>query len=347
MKTGIMRRLSLSLFFSFAVFIIFLITALIVALISFIAIASGIEQGPGRYSPFVSVLALMLACIIVGTIVSFVFGRYPLKPIRKVIAAINRLATGDFSARLEIAHPPEFDELASSFNRMAQELGSLEMLRADFINNFSHEFKTPIVSIKGFAEMLKYDDLSEAERTEYLNIIIGESNRLASLATNILNLSKVENQVILSQTREYNVTEQIRRCILLFEPKWEEKCIDLLLDLDEMLFNGSEDLLNQVWINLIDNAVKFTPDGGSISIALKVFPQEIRFLIRNDGCGLGAEAVRHIFDKFYQTDASHTAPGYGLGLATAKKNVELHGGSILCNSAVQQGTEFIISLPTK
>ena len=345
MRKNIRQRLSLSLFFSLAVFIIFVITAMIIAFISFFVINSGLVQRSGPSGLFTLVLTLMVASVIVGTVVSFILGRVPLKPIRKVVSATNRLAAGDFSARLDISRPPELRELAESFNRMAQELGGLEMLRADFVNSFSHEFKTPIVSIKGFAEMLQYDDLTSAEKAEYLGIIISESDRLASLATNVLNLSKVENQAILSDVRAFNLTEQIRRCILLLETKWEEKGISLSVDIDEVTYAGNEELLNQVWLNLLDNAIKFTQRGDGIAVSLKPCSDELRFAIRDDGCGIGEEALAHIFDKFYQADASRANAGNGLGLTLAKKIVELHRGSIACRSVLDHGSEFVVSLP--
>lgn len=347
MRKSFRRRLGLSLVFSLIVFVMFLITGLIVGLISFLVIDSGLVKDFGHYSRFAVVLVLILASIIVGTIVSLVFGRIPLKPLREIILAINKLATGDFSARLKLSRLPELGELSESFNQMAQELGGLEILRTDFVNNFSHEFKTPIVSIKGFAEILKYDDLTSEEKNEYLSIIISESNRLASLATNVLNLSKVETQKILSETCKYNISEQIRRCIVLLETRWEEKNITFSLDIDEVFFTGNEELLSQVWINLLDNAIKFTPNEGEIWVSLKVVSNQLIFSIRDNGCGIGEDAAKHIFDKFYQADTSHASMGNGLGLTLSKKIVELHGGTISCYSEENRGTEFVILLPFK
>ena len=347
MKKSFMHRLGLSLVFSLFVFITLSITGSIIGLIIFVLLNMGYAQQFGEHSRFLIVFILILASIIVGTIVSFVFGRVPLKPIRQIISAINKLAAGDFSVRLKLTRLPEVRELTESFNQMAQELGGLEILRTDFVNNFSHEFKTPIVSIKGFAEILKYDDLTNEERNEYLSIIISESDRLASLATNVLNLSKVENQKILSETCKYNISEQIRRCIVLLETKWEERNITFSLDIDEVFFTGNEELLSQVWINLLDNAIKFTPNEGEIWVSLKVVSNQLIFSIRDNGCGIGEDAAKHIFDKFYQADTSHASMGNGLGLTLSKKIVELHGGTISCYSEENRGTEFVILLPFK
>lgn len=345
MKSELRERIGLSLLFSLVVFFIFLITALIVAAISFLVIASGHPNRFSHYGPFVPVLILLIASTIVGTVVSFIMGRFPLKPIREMISATNKLANGDFSTRLNITHPLEFKKLGKSFNRMAEELEGIELLRTDFINNFSHEFKTPIVSIKGFAEMLKYEDLTEEERNEYLDIVISESSRLVSLATNVLNLSKVENQAILSEKRSFDLGEQVRRCIILLESKWEQKKIILSVDIQDICYIGNEELLNQVWLNLLDNAIKFTPESGIINIALKQIDHNAEFLLRDSGCGISNDKLPRIFDKFYQTDSSHITVGNGLGLTLVQKIISLHGGSITCKSELGVGTEFTVHLP--
>lgn len=333
--------------FSALVFFIFLITSAIIMVVSAILLQTGTITLAkiSRQEPIIPFAMLLMLSIIIGTVVSFVISRFPLRPIRKLIDAINRLAAGDFSVRLSTTTAPTFRELVESFNRMAEELGGTELLRTDFINNFSHEFKTPIVSIKGFAEELKHDDLSKEQRDEYLDIIIAESSRLASLATNVLNLSKIEQQVILTDQKEFNLTEQVRRCILLFENKWEKKHISLNVEMDELSYDGCEDLLNQVWLNLIDNAVKFTPQGGVIGIRLSKSGDEIRFVITDDGCGISEDAISRIFDKFYQADPARTGSGNGIGLTVAKRIAELHGGTIVCRSEEGVGTEFTVTLP--
>ena len=159
----------------------------------------------------------------VGTTLAFLFSKLPLKPIRTVCEAADKIADGDYNVRINLKGPAEFIQLAESFNHMAEELGSVEMLRSDFVNNFSHEFKTPIVSVRGFAKMLKRDDLTDEERNEYLDTIITESERLAELSTNILNLTKIEQQTILTDKKQFNVSEQIRLVIAMLSGKWQEK----------------------------------------------------------------------------------------------------------------------------
>ena len=228
---------------------------------------------------------------------------------------------------------------------MAKELGGIEVLRTDFINNFSHEFKTPIISIKGFAEILKDDNLPKDERNEYLDIIIEESKRLSTLSNNVLNLSKIENVAILKDTKVFNIGEQLRQAILILHSKFENKNILLDINIGDYNINGSKEMLNQVWINLLDNAVKFNRENGIISIALKKKEDNIIITISDNGIGISKEALPKVFDKFYQGDTSHSTLGNGLGLAMVKKIIELHNGTIKCDSLHLRGTRFTITLP--
>ena len=350
-RTWVRRKMSrkmrfrLSLMFALVEFIIMLLTALFMGLLAWIAIRTGAVNLYGKFGVFLPLLAFLIISVLMGTLISLCVGHRPMRPLHEVIDATNALAKGDFSARLNLQHPPALHELSDSFNRMAQELGSTEMLRTDFVNNFSHEFKTPIVSIKGFAEMLKYDDLSKEQREEYLDIIISESGRLAALATNVLNLSKVENQKILTGQAPFDLTEQVRRCVLLMEKRWEEKRIEMTIDLDEVTYNGNAEQLSQVWVNLLDNAVKFTPEGGRIAISLLKGSEKVTLSVADSGCGITSTAAAHVFDKFYQGDTSHAAKGNGLGLTLAQRVVQLHGGDILCESREGLGTKFTVALP--
>ncbi len=340
-----LNRLGLSLFFSMVVMTIFLITGLLVVLMGAAAMHFGLMDKFGLRMGFPVLISAMVSSAIVGTAVSMVFGRIPLRPIREVINATNKLAAGDFSVRIAVSHTPEFRELRDSFNRMAGELSSIEMLRSDFINNFSHEFKTPIVSIKGFAELLKLDDLPREERNEYLDIIIRESTRLSTMATNVLNLSKVENQTIVADKRTYDLSEQIRRCILLLQNSWEHRGIRFELELNELQVSANEEMMSQVWLNLIDNAVKFSRENGRVVVTLAEIAGNAVATVRDYGMGIPEKDLPHIFDKYYQSDESRAIPGNGLGLTLAKRIVELHGGSIACASKQNRWTEFTIRLP--
>ncbi len=228
---------------------------------------------------------------------------------------------------------------------MTQELSSIQTFRSDFINNFSHEFKTPIVSIRGFAKLLKEGDLTEEERQEYLDIIISESERLADLSTNVLNLSKYESIEIVSDVKPFRIDEQIRRTLVLLESKWEKKDLDMNVELEEIVYNGNAELLQLIWINLLDNAIKFTKNNGNIQIRLSKWNGGIRFQVQDDGTGMDQQTQAHIFDKFYQADNSHKTNGNGLGLTLVKRIVELCKGRIEVQSEIGNGSVFTVWLP--
>ena len=290
---------------------------------------------------------LAVLCAVIGSGLALIMSRVPLKPIRDLIDAINQLALGNFKVRIHLDLTEEFVKLSSSFNRMAQELENTELLRSDFINNFSHEFKTPIVSLRGFAKLLKNHNLTDEERDEYLDIIIQESTRLSQLSSNVLNLSKVENLSILSDMERFSLSEEIRRSVLIFEPKWQAKELDMIVDMIELEYYGNKALLNQVWINLLDNAVKFSPQKGKIKIKLHQEDGWIIFQVLDNGCGMDQAILAHIFERFYQGDSSHATQGNGLGLAVAQKIVSLHGGDIRADSEEGIGATFTVRLPVR
>ncbi|MNP18817.1 Alkaline phosphatase synthesis sensor protein PhoR [compost metagenome] len=267
---------------------------------------------------------------------------------REMVAAMKELAGGNFNVRINykgLFRPWELYDFSMSFNTAAQELSSIEMLRRDFVNNFSHEFKTPIVSLGGFARLLKEGNLSKEETEEYLGIIVSESDRLAALATNVLNLSKIENQTIVTEKEPFNVSEQIRRSVLMMESKWSNKELDLELELEEMLLYGNAELLSQVWVNVLDNAVKFSPKGAKLTIQLLDFFDSVIFKVQDHGPGMDEKTQKSIFDKFYQGDASRATEGNGLGLTIVKKIVSLHQGHIEVESSIGKGTTVTIVLP--
>lgn len=341
----ISKRITLSMHFGIFIFIINLITTFITGVLMYLLFSIGILNEKNIKSVMVLPIITLVSCILIGTIVSACSSRVALKNIREFIEATDKLSRGDFSARLNINKPPEFKILSKNFNAMAKELGGIEVLRTDFINNFSHEFKTPIISIKGFAEILKDDDLSKEEKNEYLDIIIEESKRLSSLATNVLNLSKIETQVILNDIQRFNIGEQIRQSILLLDSKFQAKNILLDINIEDYYINGNKEMLNQVWVNLLDNAIKFNSKNGIVSINMKKEEGNIFINITDTGVGIESESIPKIFDKFYQGDISHATHGNGLGLTIVKKIIKLHGGTIECDSIVSKGTKFTIILP--
>lgn len=290
---------------------------------------------------------LAVSSAFVGTGLAILVSRIPLKPIRDLIEAINQLADGNFHVRIHLNTTEEFVRLSESFNQMAQELANTELLRSDFINNFSHEFKTPIVSLRGFARLLKNPDLTQKEREEYLDIIIHESTRLSQLSSNVLNLSKIENLSIISDMKTFNLSEEIRQSVLLLESKWQKKELALMIDMEESKYYGNKSLLNQVWINLIDNAIKFSAEKGKIRLTLQQQKNKMVFQIMDNGCGMPKETQERIFERFYQGDTSHTAEGNGLGLTVVKRIVELHGGEITVHSEDGFGSTFTVALPVR
>jgi len=237
-----------------------------------------------------------------------------------------------------------FQPVTESFNKLAEELQNTEMLRSDFINNFSHEFKTPIVSIAGFTKLLKRGNLTEEQQREYLGIIEEESLRLSAMATNVLNMTKIENQTILTDTTTFNVSEQIRSAILLLDEKWDRKHIELSADFSEYTITGNEEMMKQVWINLLDNAVKFTPDFGSVRVDLEAKDNWLTVCFANTGSIIPPEKLGKIWNKFYQADESHASAGNGIGLAIVKKVTELHGGKVSVTSE-NELTTFMVVLP--
>lgn len=293
---------------------------------------------------------LLLAAVdtFIGFVVAITATTIPLKPVSNLILQMNRLASGDFQARLRfgrlLTSHPAFAELTDSFNKMAEELGNTEMLRNDFINNFSHEFKTPIVSVAGFAKVLKRGDLTPEQQAEYLNIIEAESLRLSYMATNVLNLTRIENQSILTNVSRFNLSEQIRSCILLLEHKWAPKELEWSLDFGEHQVWGNEELLKQVWINLLDNGIKFSDKGDVVEVRMAETEKKLCVSVVNSGPEIPEEAREKIFNKFYQADESHSGEGNGVGLAIVKRVTQLHGGRVLVRS--EKGvTEFTVELP--
>lgn len=327
-------------------FVILIMSVLVSFLFVSLLHRHGMLKVSGRFPWQGPLMIFGMTSVIMGCFFSWIFSKRILSPFREIIDAVNRLADGDFKVRLHLTEELwESREMTKSFNHMAEELGSLEMLRSDFVNNFSHEFKTPIASIRGFARMLQREDLTREEQKEYLQIIVDESERLTGLATNVLNLSKIENQTILTGQVQFNCTEQIRRIIALLEPKWSKKNLKFLLEADEIMIYGNMELLEQVWINLLDNAIKFSPDSSGIELLLRKRPGGVLFTITDHGPGIPSEAQTHIFDKFYQGDTSHTVQGNGLGLTIAKKIIELHKGNIQIKKSDISGTIFEVMLP--
>lgn len=292
---------------------------------------------------------LLILLFIVGSVLlsiglTYLISILVLRPVNTLINGISKLSEGDYSVRISLGGYEAMKNLSSSFNNLAAELGSTEILRSDFINNFSHEFKTPIMSIRGLVGILQKGGLPAEKQAEYIAVIGDEADRLARLATNVLNLSKIENQNILSDVKRVNVSEQLRDCLLLLEKKWSAKNLKLYVDDGDVMLDGNEDMLKQMWFNLLDNAVKFARDGGELCVSAVKTGGEVKVRVEDEGEQIAPENLDKIFNKFYQQDAWHSREGNGIGLSVAKKVAELHGGGIKAESG-EGRTAFTVILP--
>jgi signal transduction histidine kinase len=285
---------------------------------------------------------IILFCIIIIAISS----SKAVSPIVELSNATKQIAAGNFDISIRgMNRKDESGLLARDFTLMAQELKSNAYLRKDFISNVSHEFKTPLSIISGYAELLDGDELTDKERHEYILTIQKESKRLIKLTSDLLSISKLENQKIQEQPVKFSLDEQIRQAVLLFQPDWSAKNIFLDIDVPKIMYVGNEALLAQVWNNLLDNAIKFTGDGGVICVYARVIGNSVTVKVSDDGEGMNEEVQARIFEQFFQGDSSHSKQGYGLGLALVKKIIEVSGGSISLTSKLGSGSTFVVTLP--
>jgi len=297
-----------------------------------------------------NVIASIISSIVLGTLLSFIAGGMFLKPLAELIKATKRVSEGDYSAQIDVGWAEkhtvkELANLIKVFNEMTKELNSTAMFNNDFIASFSHEFKTPLVSIRGFAKQLYNGGLTPEQQKEFSKIILEETEYLSEMSANTLLLTKLETSTVITEKKDFSLDEQLRNCMLRLESQWTEKNIELSMELDEVAFHWNEQILAHAWNNLFDNAVKFTPEGGSIYVSCRRDAGVITIRIRDNGIGIPREALPHIFEKFYQSDSSHSTRGNGLGLPLAKKVIELCGGRIGVQSELGKGTEFTVILP--
>ena len=297
----------------------------------------------GRRIP---ILLLALVSLLLGTVIALYVGRLIVRPVQNISEAFDALSAGKFDVKVpENERIREIRELAQHFNAMTHDLSHIETLRSDFVANVSHEFKTPIAAIEGYATLLQNRSLSPERHDHYVEKILENSRRLSSLCGNVLMLSKLENQEIVPGRGEFRLDEQLRKCILLLESKWAEKNIEFDMELPKIDYFGSEPLLSQVWINILDNAIKHSPVGGVVRITVRQTDALLTVTITDHGDGMSEAVQKHIFEKFYQGDPSRKAEGNGLGLALVKRIVELCKGSIEVESAPGSGAAFSVALP--
>lgn len=326
-----------------------IILGLFVLLVISMLITTGVNALIARYwtmpedNYFVYGIVVLVVSILIGTLLSVAYTAILVRSTRPYVEAMRKIAECDFTVRVEDS--PIFANvgIADNVNALAKQLGSVETLREDFVSNFSHEFKTPIVSISGFATLLKNANLSDEERQEYLDIIIDESNRLVRLSESVLMLTRLDSQTIVKEP--FLLDEQIRQSMLLFERPCSVKSIEMSADLDEITVFNEKKLLSQVWVNLLSNAVKFTPSGGKISVSAKQDGGVVIVKIADSGCGMDEETLKNIFSKFFQGDRSHATEGNGLGLPIVKKVCDLLGLKIDVESVLNVGSTFTVIIP--
>lgn len=292
-------------------------------------------------------LRVLLISILSGAAIAVGLSKIFVSPMMKLGDAMRKVAGGDFTVRLDCTSKiRDVREVYGSFNTMVKELGNTETLQTDFVSNVSHEFKTPINAIEGYASLLQDSQLTDEQKNAYIDKIIFNTRRLSDLVGNILLLSKVNNQTISLKASTFRLDEQVRQSILALESKWEKEEIEFDIDLDEIEYTGYENLLSHVWLNLIDNAVKFSPQNGQIRIRLKQLDGSVTFSIWDNGLPILEADIDRIFNKFYQGDNSHASEGNGLGLALVRKIVAAAHGTINVTSSEDAGTEFVVALPS-
>ena len=294
----------------------------------------------------VIILCIAVAVAAVAALLSMIMSRVVLAPVARLSAASRQIAGGDFDLNLTYDGAiEEYRDTYQSFNTMARELSTIETLRSDFIANVSHEFKTPLTTIEGYAMLLQDQELTAEERADCAQRILDSAGRLSGLVTNMLMLSKLEQQTTAVEKAPFWLDEQIRQVMVGLEPVWGPKELQLELDLPPVKFNGNESLLYHVWSNLLSNAVKFSPKGAPLTVTLKEQGGRVTFSVTDRGPGMSEDVQRHIFDKFYQGDSSRKQEGSGLGLPLAKRVAQLCGGSITVQSKPGAGSTFTGTLP--
>lgn len=311
------------------------------------------------YNGEITVPVMVVLCLLVCTLTMVLGGiflysetSHLVKPVEEINRVVNRITEGDFSAQIPRRQKPaknavywnELDELETNVNRMASELAGMDFMRKDFVSNVSHELKTPVASMMGFAQILLESDVPPTEQREYVSLIYDESQRVSRLCENMLRMSRLNNQALVIRREPVMVDEQIRKCVILLSEKWEDKGLEFDLELPRMWLESDPDMLQQIWLNLIDNAMKYSAAGTVIHISGQVDDQGISVSVRDEGIGIPPEKQGRIFDAFYQCEESHKKDGNGLGLSIVKRILELLDGSIECRSKEGSGTEMLVSI---
>ena len=271
------------------------------------------------------------------------------RPVKRIADAAERIVQGDFSVRVKpqsrFGTDETFNQVIDCFNKMAEELSSVETLRTDFIANVSHEMKTPLAVMQNYGTLLQAPDLSEEKRMEYAKGVTDGARRMADMMTNILKLNRLENQQIYPQITEFDLGEQLCECLLQYESVWEKADIEIETDIaEDVKVRADAELLGHAWNNLFSNAFKFTPSGGTVTVSLSTTDNYAIVKVQDTGCGMTPEVGAHIFEKFYQGDTSHSVQGNGLGLALVKRVIDIMQGEISVESVVGKGSIFTVKI---
>ena len=339
-----MKKRSLKLGFYFTLVVFAIMSASIVLIVPIMALTAsrGYFAGMDIMASFVVLYLLSMAT---GVTISAIVGHKILKPILKFSSALKEVSSGNFQVQVpEDRRIEELSLMAANFNRMVQQLQNTETVHGDFIANLSHEFKTPLASIEGYAVLLKDQRLSKEEHDEYVSRILHATHRLSNLSGNILKISRLESQEIITDKKQYRLDEQLRQAVLLLEEDWNRKNLEMDVQLQDVIYYGNDELLMQVWLNLLSNAIKFTPTGGTITVELTK-TDTVKAVVRDTGIGIDKDSIEHIFDKFYQGDTSRKSEGNGLGLAIVSRIVKLCAGTISVEAAPGEGSVFTVCLP--
>ncbi len=296
---------------------------------------------------FTRLLGVCIVSSVIGTIISRAASKSTMNLISEIDQATKEIANGNYNIRLEEkSRLIELNDMAQNFNLMAKDLAATEIMRTDFVSNVSHEFKTPLTAIEGYATLLQNENLSKEQIKEYAENIEYNTKKLTKMTSNILLLSSLDNGKKDIDKVKFSLDEQIRETVLMFEREWNVRNIDLDLELEDCEYKGHKEILGHVWSNIFGNALKFSEDNSEIVITLTQNSSGITVAIKDSGKGIEKEDIEHVFEKFYQADTSRASKGNGLGLAIVKTAVDLHGGTVTVQSDIGKGTEFIVCLPT-
>ena len=345
---------TISSFFIFFLLAAFVTTCCIMLFINALQGSVGREFTQEEITVAAKITMLNVIILSIGmALIDYLRRKYTVeRPVQRITEATSKMMDGDFSVRIhptaKFATDDSFNEIIDCFNKMASELSGVETLRTDFIANVSHEMKTPLAVMQNYGTLLQASDLPEEKRIEYAKAITDASRRLADMMTNILKLNRLENQQIYPNPTTFDLGEQLCESLLQYESVWERKNIEIETDIAEgVQVCADTELLSLVWNNLFSNAFKFTDECGKVALTLTADEEYAIVKIADTGCGMNAEVGAHIFEKFYQGDASHHHSGYGIGLTMAARAATLCGGKIAVESQEGKGSTFTVTLPRK